>query len=80
MTTTEETMMTLTAAEIDQLEFLIRRPKWAGSDRAYDNMRKKLKRMGLIKFDRSKWAWEITEAGHDVLVNKSDKLVNRGDF
>jgi hypothetical protein len=62
----------LDASEIEELEKLRDKPRNAGSDRSRDNIRKRLKRIGLIWFDRASWEWTLTSAGLDVLQEKQN--------
>ncbi|MFC3208082.1 hypothetical protein [Aquamicrobium soli] len=49
----------LTADMKLELERLVRDPKYGNSDRARDRARTKLKRLGLIRFDRKVWQWVV---------------------
>jgi hypothetical protein len=59
--------MALTDAEFDILVRLDLREDIRSSDRPSDRARTRLKKLGLIIFDRSKWRWKITYAGQDAL-------------
>ena len=57
----------LTPLDIKQMEQLVSGRDIAGSDRAGDRSRTKLKNLGFIRFDRDDWRWQITEAGRAAL-------------
>lgn len=50
--------------EIDRLK---RNPTWASSDRTRDRLRTKLKKLGMVRFDRKAWRWEVLPAGEAFL-------------
>lgn len=60
----------LRTIEYDQLAKIAHgkdvRSSWRNEDRA----RTKLKRLGLINFDRDTWRWCITDAGRAELIRK----------
>ncbi len=61
--TRQESEMELSQDEINEMKLLMRRPKWAGSDRKSDKLRTKLKKKGATVFVRESWAWVVTEEG-----------------
>lgn len=52
-----------------EVERLIADPKYGSSDRERDRARTKLKRLGLIRFNRTAWSWEVLPAGHEALAD-----------
>lgn len=60
--------MKLTDLEKREMKMLLRDPKYGSSDRERDRIRTKLKRLGLIRFDRKAWAWEVLPAGREALT------------
>ena len=50
-----------------EIKRLIQDPKYGSSNRLRDNLRRRLVRLGLVKFDHLKWIWTITGAGHKAL-------------
>ncbi|MGP2493328.1 hypothetical protein ACTDI4_17085 [Mesorhizobium sp. PUT5] len=56
----------------DEIKRLIRDPKYGSSDRARDQARTKLKRLGLIEFDRKAWEWVVLPAGRAALEPADD--------
>ena len=58
----------LTRSLICEMELLIRDPKYGSSNRLRDQARTKLKRLGLIRFDRKAWQWEVLPAGRLALA------------
>ncbi|MBN7759743.1 hypothetical protein JYP52_01225 [Nitratireductor aquibiodomus] len=60
-------MAKLTEAHREELRNLLARPKLGGSCRTRDGLRKTLKRLGMIRFNRPAWQWEVTEAGRLAL-------------
>lgn len=61
--------MNLTDLEKREMKMLLRDPKYGSSDRERDRIRTKLKRLGLIRFDRKAWAWEVLPAGRQALAS-----------
>ena len=59
--------MNLTTDMLDQLQKLERGVDVRSSDRTTDRARTKLKKLGMITFDRSVWLWFITDAGRAAL-------------
>lgn len=59
--------MKLTADLVTEIEMLVRDPKYGSSNRLRDQARTKLKRLGLIKFDRKAWEWVVLPAGRRAL-------------
>lgn len=59
-------MATLTNLEWDILFRLSMNEDIKSSDRPRDQARTRLKRLGLIIFDRSSWRWQLTHAGQDM--------------
>lgn len=53
--------------EADQLIRLSRGENIASSDRVSDRARTKLKKHGLITFDRAAWKWVLTQSGKRAL-------------
>lgn len=53
--------------EADQLRRLYRGENIASSDRAEDRARTRLKKHGLISFDRETWKWTLTATGAHAL-------------
>lgn len=51
--------MMLSDAEREEIEKLIRSPKYASSNRTRDKLRTRMKKKGLIHFDRKKWEWVV---------------------
>lgn len=52
----------LSKDELAELRLLWARPSYGGSDRQRDRMRTKLKKRGIIRFDRANWKWELLPA------------------
>jgi len=63
----------LTAVHVEQLARLDRGEDVKSSDRPTDRARSKLKRLGLIEFNRSTWLWLITDAGRAALAEQKDR-------
>ena len=63
--------MKLSDMELRELGLLIRDPKYGSSDRKRDRARTKLKRLGLIRFDRKAWEWEVLPDGLVALGRKA---------
>ena len=59
--------MNLSEAERREIQLLMDDPKYGSSDRERDRARAKLKRLGLKRFDRKAWAWEVLPAGRAAL-------------
>lgn len=57
----------LTETERAEIEALIRDPKHGSSDRVRDRARTRLKKMGLIRFDRPTWAWVVSGTARAAL-------------
>lgn len=53
----------LTDIQRREIRRLIRDPRNGSSDRDRDRARGKLKKLGLIRFDRKTWEWEVLPAG-----------------
>lgn len=53
-----------------EIELLLRDPKYATSNRLRDQARTKLKKLGMIRFDRKAWQWEILPAGRRALESR----------
>lgn len=53
----------MTPDMLKQLQRLQRGENIASSDYTEDRARQKLKRMGLVIFDRTAWRWGLTEEG-----------------
>lgn len=62
--------MKLSDIELRELGLLLHEPKHGGSDRVCDRARTKLKRLGLIRFDRKAWEWEVMPGGLAALGRK----------
>lgn len=60
-------MVRLTKEDVVEMGLLIRNPKYGSSDRHRDKQRMRLKRLGCIAFDRTKWEWTITDLGRQAL-------------
>lgn len=58
----------LSDLEMDLLYRLADRENITSSDRPSDRARTRLKKLGLIIFDRQKWRWHLTYAGQDVVA------------
>ncbi len=54
----------------DEIKRLIRDPKYGSGDRARDQARTKLKRLGLIEFDRKAWEWVVLPAGRAAMEGR----------
>lgn len=54
----------------DEIKRLIRDPKYGSSGRARDQARTKLKRLGLIGFDRKAWEWVVLPAGRAAMEER----------
>lgn len=65
--------MKLSQDEINEIELLLRRPKWAGSERKSDKLRTKLKKKGMIVFVRESWAWVVTEEGKRSITPETER-------
>jgi len=65
--------MKLSDMELLELGLLIRDPKYGSSRRDRDRARTKLKRLGLIRFDRKAWAWEVLPAGRQALASSGGR-------
>jgi len=57
----------LTDSQRAEIQALIHKPKYGSSDRDRDKARTVLKRLGLIRFDRKAWTWEVLPAGRALL-------------
>ena len=57
--------------DFDRLELraLLNNPKYGSSDRDRDKARAKLKRLGMIRFDRKAWQWEVLQVGRAALAD-----------
>lgn len=64
-------MAKLTKAHLDELAQLMGRPPYGSSCRVRDGLRKTLKRLGMIRFDRATWQWEILPAGRAALKEQA---------
>lgn len=64
--------MHLSAVETKILRDLSWGKDGLGSDRAEDKAKTRMKRLGLIRFDRSRWRWELLNAGHAALNPPKD--------
>lgn len=62
----------MTDLERDILIRLSNNENVTSSDRPGDRARTRLKKLGYIVFDRSKWRWYITHAGQDALAESPD--------
>lgn len=62
--------MTPEQIEQDQLERLGRGENICSSDRPTDRARTRLKKRGLIEFDRPTWRWKLTDAGRSQLMGR----------
>lgn len=60
-------MRKLSEVEKTEIGLLLRKPKYAGSDRVRDRARTRLKSLGLITFDRRAWSWVVLPAGRAAL-------------
>lgn len=58
----------LTEGDLAEIKRLIDNPKYGSSDRARDRARTHLKALGLIRFDRQSWQWEVLPAGRAKLA------------
>lgn len=65
--------MNLTDIEKREMKMLLRDPKYGSSDRERDRIRTKLKRLGLIRFDRKAWAWEVLPAGRQAIASSGGR-------
>lgn len=60
----------LTEAQRREIELLIRDPRYGSSDRDRDRARTRLKALGMIRFNRSVWQWEILPAGRRAIEGR----------
>lgn len=58
----------LTPEMHNQLQALQRGMNICSSDRPSDRARTKMKKLGLITFDRKMWLWRITDDGRAALI------------
>ena len=65
--------MKLTATERREIQLLLDDPKNGTSWRVRDRARAKLKRLGLIRFDRKAWAWEVLPAGRSAVTQEGER-------
>lgn len=66
--------MTLDNQMIEQLRKLRNGDDIKSSDRASDKARTKLKKLGLIEFDRTAWLWKMTPSGWDALMDQLKRV------
>lgn len=59
--------MKLTEEHLQEMRMLIFCPKKGTSSRRRDRLRKTLKRLGMIRFDRDAWQWVVLPAGRKAL-------------